>query len=270
MKPTAPGRIGFVSDLHILSRTGLVPPDWRMKRDPLAPMQAYLWDCFVDFRSRCPPLDILVIVGDLVEGETPTMKGTVGGVSDRYADQIEAATEVLGPLVKKSKETILVTGTPFHEDEHVVEDIGSKLRTRKWATNGRRHSGIILDLTFRGQRINCSHHQTRGWMWLGGAASRIAVLSAAAEASAKFNGADVIVRGDLHTSVLQQTLGKWVCFLPAWTMPGAHAIKSMEAVRAHLATDIGAQVMTVTEDGDLAWSGNKFHYPLFKLPIVRA
>ena len=36
-------RIGFISDLHILSRYGLVPPGWRQKRDPLAPLQTYLW-----------------------------------------------------------------------------------------------------------------------------------------------------------------------------------------------------------------------------------
>lgn len=259
--------IGFVSDLHVLSRYGLVPPEWRHESDPLAEMQRYLWQCWQHFIDAIPPLDALVVIGDVIEGTLQLRGVPRDHVSDDASDQIDAAEATLGPLVRKARSVYLVHGTPFHDGGgDRMEAIGERLDTVRWA--GRRRAGQVLDLAWNGIVVNCSHHNTRGWMWLGGAGSRISVLAAASEAVGKAPRADVIVRGDLHTSLKVETLGKWVCFLPGWTMPGPYAIRRMEATRAYLATDIGGAVMTYGENG-IGWHAD-LTYPLFQRRIVNS
>lgn len=252
----------------MLSRYGLIPPDWRTKKDVLRPVQEYLWSCYEDFLPRCPPLDALLIVGDVVEGTVQLRAEPRGHVSDDEVDQLDACEETLAPLCKKAKQVYLVAGTPFHDASGGrMEALGKRLKdacpntdVRRWA--GRRYAGQVLNLQWHGLNINASHHNTRGWMWLGGSASRMAVLSAAAEAARKLPHADIIVRGDLHTSLKVETLGKWVCYLPGWTMPNPHAIRKMEAVRAYLATDIGGAVMSYDDKtGAIGWLP-KLQYPL--------
>jgi hypothetical protein len=260
--------IGLISDLHVLSRYGLVPPAWRRARDPLLPIQEYLWACYADFVARCPALDALLIVGDVIEGTIQLRAEPRGVVSDDESDQLDAAEETLAPLVGKARETYLVAGTSFHDGAGGrLEAIGRRLGAVPWA--GGRYAGQVLHLEIAGKTINASHHQTRGWMWLGGAASRVAVLAAAAEAAAKLPHADLIVRGDLHSSLQAKVLGKWVCFLPGWTMPNPHAIKRMEAVRAHLATDIGAAVCIFGPDHTVGWLEG-CTYPLARQEVIRA
>jgi hypothetical protein len=230
-------------------------------------VQEYLWRCWQDFVSHCPPLDVLLVVGDVVEGTVQLRAAPRGNASDDAMDQIDACEATLAPLCAKTQKTFLIAGTPFHDSHgERMEDLGRRLKTEAWASGGR-YSGQVLNLQWRGLRINASHHMTRGWVWLAGAASRTAVLAAAAEAAEKLPGADIIVRGDLHTKVLARTLNKWVCFLPGWTMPTPHAVRKMEAVRAYLATDIGAVVMEY--DGEtIGW--RSFEYPLAKQSVVRA
>lgn len=257
--------LGLISDIHVLSKYGLMPPDWRTKRDPLLPMQQYLWSCYEDYVSRIPRLDTLIVVGDIVEGTVQLRAEPRGSASDDEVDQLDACEETLLPLCRKAGAVYLTAGTPFHDaNGGRVEALGTRLREKgvnvvRYA--GRRFAGQVLNLQWNNLIINASHHNTRGWMWLGGAASRIAVLSAAAEAVRKVPRADVIVRADLHTSLKMETLGKWVCFLPGWTMPNPHAIRKMEWTRVHLATDIGGAVMTYAEDGTIGWMRGLM-YPL--------
>ena len=242
-------QLGLISDLHVLSRFGLVPPEWRQKRDPLRTVQHYLWGCYQDFVTRCPPLDVLLVVGDVVEGTVQLRGEPRGSASDDATDQLDACEETLRPLCAKAKRVYLVSGTPFH-DAHGdrMEDLGRRLKTVPWAP-GNRHAGHVLNLRWQGLTINASHHNTRGWQWIGGATSRMAVLAAAAESAGKLPHADIIVRGDLHTFFAAQTLDKQIILLPGWTMPNPHAVRKMEAIRAYLATDIGAVVVSVSKDG---------------------
>lgn len=246
-------RIGFVSDLHILSRYGLVPTGWRQRDDPMRRVQSYLYSCFQHFVRTCPPLDVLVVVGDIAEGVVQLRAEPRGIATDDPVAQAKAATQVLRPLRDKAKKLYLVEGTPFHDGHgQLTQIVGDNLGAERWAS-GDRYAGQLLVLKWQGLNINISHHQTRGWMWLGGSASRQAVLAAAAEAARKVPRADVIVRADLHCQLVVRTLNKWVCFLPGWTMPNPHAIRKMEATRAYLQTDIGGAVMTKLEDGTIGW-----------------
>lgn len=201
-------------------------------------------------------METLLIVGDIVEGTVQLRAEPRGHVSDDEVDQLDACEETLLPLCRKADAVYLLHGTPFHDATGGrMEAIAGRLQKKginvvQW--NGRRHAGQVLNLKWHDLIINASHHNTRGWMWLGGSASRMAVLSAAAEAARKLPHADVIVRGDLHTSIKTETLGKWICYLPGWTMPNPHAIRKMEAIRAYLATDIGGACMTY-ENGAIGW-----------------
>lgn len=233
-------------------------------------MQDYLWGCYEDGVGRTPHLDALLLIGDLVEGTVQLRAEPRGNASDDEVDQLDACEYGLLPLCQKADLVYLIAGTPFHDaNGGRLEALGDRLTKKgvnvvRWSGSPEtpRYAGQLLNLRWRGLTVNASHHNTRGWMWLGGSASRMAVLAAAAEAARKLPHADVIVRGDLHTSLKVETLGKWVCYLPGWTMPNPHAIRKMEAVRAYLATDIGAAVMSRDEETNTTgWVGNLM-YPL--------
>lgn len=210
---------------------------------------------------------MLVVVGDLVEGLIQLRAEPRGIATDDPVAQGRAAAKALRPLRDKAKRLYLVEGTPFHDGHgQVTEKVGDALGAEPWAS-GKRYAGQVLNLKWNGLRINASHHQTRGWLWLAGSANRMATFAAAGEAAAKMPGADVIVRGDLHTKVLARVLGKWVCFLPGWTVPNPHAIRKMEATRSYLMTDIGAVVMELT-DGAIGW--RHFEYPVVRQRVVDA
>lgn len=265
--------LGQISDIHVLSKYGLVPPDWRIKRDPLYHVQKYLWSCYENYVDRVPMMDALLIVGDIVEGTVQLRAEPRGHISDDEVDQLDGCEETLLPLCRKAGAVYFVSGTPFHDATGGrIEAVAARLKEKginvvAWA--GRRHAGQVLHLQWNGLMVNASHHNTRGWMWLAGSASRLAVLSAANEAARKTPRADVIIRGDLHTHLILKTLGKWVCYLPGWTMPNPHAIRKMEATRAYLATDIGGACMTYDEKLGIGWVDG-LTYPLCESKVTVA
>lgn len=257
-------RLGIVSDLHVFSRYGLIPPaHLSTAKLPTATVHEYLWKCWEDFCTRCPRLDALIVNGDWIEGENPTKRDAMDAVTDDENLQIDAAVETLRPLREKATDFWVVRGTPWHEGKHftAVESAARQLDANRWTD--KRYTGLVLEGSFHGLSLNVTHHMTTGAIYAGTLATRTNLFAAAAELLGKTIPADVIIRSHAHMKFIGKTLGKWVVQTPAWKVVNPYAIKRMEYYRANLLSDIGALVLTTEGHGDVSWTEFDYLPPQF-------
>jgi hypothetical protein len=257
-------RCGFVADTHCLSRYGLIPPAFRLSAhaQPAAQFYAYLWECWSDFVDRCPPLDLLVLAGDLNEGENPTRRQAMDALTDDLLVQGEATVETLAPLVAKASQTVAVRGTAWHEGKHyeTSERIARELGCVEWTPH--RYTGYVLEADWCGLRLNVAHHQTTGAVYRGTLADRATLFAAAAEREAKLLPCDLLVRAHLHSQYIGRSHDHWFVSLPAWTLANPHAMSRMGVERAILLNDIGALVLVTDGRGHIGWE--EYRYPAYR------
>ena len=109
-------RIGIVSDLHCGSRWGL-RPNPHLSDFQVTEANLWLWECWLRLIDLFPPLDLLILNGDLIDGPQKRSDGT-GLVSTCVGEQTGMAIQALKPLVAKAKKVIRMSGTPHHETFH--------------------------------------------------------------------------------------------------------------------------------------------------------
>src|SRR2546426_7815683 len=113
-------RVLVVSDLHCGSQWGLWPernmvlPDGRDL--PLNKGQKYLLRCWEDMTRRVAALkpDILVVNGDVIDGEQYHQRGTEATTTLTVA-QTKAASKLLEPLTALVREVYFIQGTEYHD-----------------------------------------------------------------------------------------------------------------------------------------------------------
>lgn len=262
-KPERVYRIGFLGDTHCLSRYGVTPPQFRpAKSGPAEMFMDYIWAAWCDLVKRCPPLDVLIFMGDAYEGEASGKYDPLDALTDDLNVQADATVAALGMLRPKVKKLWMLRGTQRHEGRHfeILERIALELDAQEWAD--RRRSGFVLEGTFHGLHINATHHMTTGWLYKGTAADRTALLSAAAEGEGKIHHADVIARAHLHMKFLCRSHGRWVLLCPCMKLTTPWAVKRMSFEKAHLLGDLGMMVLSTTGRNDIAWQD--IEYPAFK------
>lgn len=259
-------RLGLISDLHMLQKYALVPPKFRIAGgsavDPTAKYQEYLWDCWLDFAKRVPPLEVLIINGDIIHGRDKKQYG-VEVVSSDLTDQAQAFVYAVGLLRDKVGKLWITRGTSYHEDMYeAVEWAATELDAEKWGPN--RRTGNVLEGVWQGRTFNVTHHMTRGFIYKGTAASRTSLLAAAAEAEGKVNRADIIVRSHLHMKYVGKPNGKWVIFTPGWSLLNPYAVKTLEYYRGQTMSDIGAIILSTDGKGPLTVDDETFRYAPYK------
>jgi hypothetical protein len=213
----------------------------------------WLWECWLDFCRKCPPLDSLIVNGDTIEGESPSKRDAMDALTDDLNLQVDAAVETLSLIRPKTKQLVLLRGTPYHEGRHAeaIERIGADLDAMEWAP--RRRSGFILEADFHGLRLNVSHPMTIGAIYRGTVADRTAIFAAAAERLGKTLEADIIIRSHIHSTHKSQTHDKWVLLTRCFKAVNMYAVNRMEFYRASLLNDIGAHVLETDGQGSVSW-----------------
>jgi hypothetical protein len=241
------------SDLHCGSSLALWPRNHRHTDGvhQLASYQEWLLDRWNEMVEGLPRLDAVIINGDLLDGENNKGSGR-GCITSDPADQAQAAVVLLSALRKKCRQMWLTRGTPYHEgaSHEGLELVGSELKCERWGA-GNRYSDLVLERSWRGHIINATHHQTTGFIWALGAASRMAAFASVAEADKGLPRADVIVRSHTHTDGIAFVNGRWVIMTPCWSFVTPYAIKKQEYYRATATNALGAVLLTDT-DGTLS------------------
>jgi hypothetical protein len=148
-----PLRVVVEGDLHCGHYTGTTHPDFDLQGNAfggktLREIRRQIWDHYVKILEELQPIDILVVNGDLIDGQGERSSGTEEFFTDRrkQAEMAIAALEVA-----KARQIYLTYGTPYHtgKAEDFEEDIA-------------KHFGAIiqsrLSLDVNGLRFGFRHH----------------------------------------------------------------------------------------------------------------
>jgi len=131
-------RVLVMGDTHCGHRAGLTPPHWWQQPDPesiLPGLQRRLWGGFKAGVNACKPIDLLLHMGDAIDGKGTRSGGTELLTTDR-AEQVKMAVQCIAQV--EAPKVIMVYGTPYHvgveedwEDE-VAEKAKAEIHDQAW------------------------------------------------------------------------------------------------------------------------------------------
>ena len=104
-------KILTLNDTHCGAISGLTPPAHWSNDAEIASVQKVHWDFFVAKLAEIGPIDVLVLVGDMIDGKAVKAGGRDLSTADRLA-QVKIAKEVVEAVA--APKVYVVTGTPYH------------------------------------------------------------------------------------------------------------------------------------------------------------
>ena len=250
-----PQRIGFIGDLHCGSHYGLWPEDdIPGSKSKKFKGVRYLANCYKDMLEKWPDLDILVLMGDLVDGKQ-RKSSSCGIFTANMDEQVEGAIDVLRPLCNKAKKIIRVTGTPYHEEfDNCLKALDKEFGIKK--------SAQVINLDLNGNILNVAHHPASGsTLYYGTAVDKESLWSTVATAERNVPNARWIVRAHKHNWIFQETRFKTTCITPCFELPTPHAIKTNYW---RFQPSIGGLLMQADKTHD---SGYRFTASLYDVPM---
>lgn len=190
-------RIAIVGDMHCGHHAGLTPPRWingafhhpDHPLHKLAVVSGKLWDWYIKEVKAVGAVDMVVDVGDSIDGTGEKSGGTELNDRDRNR-QVQAAIDC--HRVWKTSNRLFVYGTGYHTGNHedfenqIAEEFNAKIGSHEWI----QVNGITIDV---------KHHLNKGKNAL---LLEIGHNQEWAESGLQPR-ADVLVRGHVHAHRIQ-------------------------------------------------------------------
>lgn len=226
-------RVGFLGDMHVGSAFGPWPPDAELsiggRHEPNIG-QRYVTDNWYGIAEAIPPLDVLVLNGDIIDGQQPKDRGRYILEPDPQY-QARAALLLLQPFLAKAHVLYCTEGTPYHEGEGAM-----------WAEWLAREIGAVskdehccwdwLLLEMAGLRWDIAHRQSIMMRYRSTALEREMQFSAMLS-----DTADVIVRSHSHSYMFLQMVSdghvQTSLSTPAWQLQTHYARTSASPNRLY-------------------------------------
>jgi hypothetical protein len=255
-----PETIGIVADLHCGSRWGLYP---KSKMPPDTPEAVrWLWSCWEWLIENWPPLDLLILNGDEIDGKQGRAASTGLWNADLSA-QVDYAIECLEPLVKKARKVIRQNGTGYHvSTEQPLRQLDEHFRVNP--TDAAR--SIVRDIQLAdGAILNVKHQpEGEGTLYRGTGLDREVLWACLSETVKGLPKATHLIRSHLHSSAHLRGFGKEINFTPGWCLQQPYALHKR---RYRWMPDIGA---TLLVRDPLGFHGYRVVTKTFDLPRVEA
>lgn len=131
-------KVLFISDLHCGHLVGLTPPGFQAANNPTVPkkrkvaaVQRDQWDTYKAMVDKERPFDVIICVGDCIDGKGQRSGGTELLTTDR-GEQGIMATYAIKEAMSASTKVAMVYGTPYHTgvgedwEDKVAEEVGAK------------------------------------------------------------------------------------------------------------------------------------------------
>lgn len=260
----SPQHIGFLGDIHCGSHYGLWP-------DELLPSRGYsgvkyLNECWSHLCDSWPQLDMLVLMGDLIDGPQAKSKGT-GLFDTDLSKQAEGAIEVIQQAVDKLQPSriLRVDGTPYHEGFH-----GAMRLIDKHFQIAKRDSQQVIDINLGTKKepaiLNVAHHPMGGSTLYAGTQLDKEMLWANLSAHrGKVPAVRWIVRAHRHFFGLMRDGWTTMIANPCWQLATPHAVKGNYW---KWQPDIGGVLMSRDETEELSYSIRPTLYDLPKREVL--
>ena len=219
----APATVIIASDLHCGSRFGLIDPESEHGRQ--SPIQKYIWECWMWIAENWPKPDLLVLNGDVIDGEQRKSSGT-GIHTSKLSEQVDIAADCLKPFLDKLKprKIIRAEGTAYHEGFHGAVHLLDKT-IGICAVTGMEPFDVEL---MNGRILNVKHHPEGGMaLYMGTMQDRETLWATIAESRQGLPEATFIVRSHLHTHAEFKGCGKVHIQTPSfeWSTPYAQKLR---------------------------------------------
>ena len=222
-----PKTVVFISDLHVGSRRGLCPPKVKLQElgaehKPSKRQQAIL-KCWQETVSEWRKPDLLVVVGDLVEGQARRSRGV-----NVWTTDVDLQGQIAANLIEEweAKKVLIVAGSDYHV-------VVSGLSAEEWIARDLKRRGInVLPcdpkgsnaltadevyFSVHGKTFHASHRieSTRFINYRSTAINReIAQNKLASEA--EVHRVDCVIRAHLHHFWAIDTGKSYAMIIPGW------------------------------------------------------
>jgi len=257
-------KVVIISDTHCGAPCGLTPPDWQwpflksakdeyiVRRNKYARIQSEMWNWYTKTLKDLGEIDVLIHLGDAIDGNNSKMGGVENLVVDRNQQCDMASTCI---KVAKADKKFMIYGTGYHTgnnedyEELIAKEVNADIGSHSWI----KINGKIFDCKHK--LGNSSMPYTRGTaiskekMWNSIWAER--------ELQPK---SDILLRGHVHYDYFTGSSD----FL-AVVCPGLEWTNRYGARNCTSLVTVGLVVFDVEEDGNYSWE-----YKIAKLPTQKA
>ena len=172
MSQVGPTRVVFFGDSHCGSNVGLTPPAYQYQyisnpkteelrtQNKWARLQKECWNWYVDRVGILKPIDLLLNMGDNIDGDGSRSGGTELITTDRKK-QVCMAIECIE--VAETKKMTMVYGTPYHtgQAEDFEVDIATHFKCKIGGHEWEEVNGCMFDLKHK--QSNCKNPATGIW-----------------------------------------------------------------------------------------------------------
>jgi hypothetical protein len=245
-------RFAAVSDLHIMSRYSLFPPNFETKNQKFPPNdgQLQIWNSYKEFCDVCDEWEVetVLVAGDVVHGQNYKERG-LGLMSTNMNEQIDAACTALKPLLKGRK-SHWVSGSGYHVDQNglsIEELIFDRLQAEK-ATTGAFYGPVAnLNISPFNKLLNLTHGGGRAAYYRESIIAREIVYGKVANQNGKLPKIDMYIHGHFHwfNHLHQQNVHHLQ--LPGWTAYEPASIFTQAYTR--MQPDIGGALILFDDVG---------------------
>ena len=215
-KKKYPETIGVIADIHCGSLRGLLNPknrEFRARREDARALRD-IWDHWLWTANNWPKLDLLILAGDLIEGQQRKDE-SIGVHTTDLGEQAKLAEECLAPLLSKLKppRIIRLVGTKYHEGYHgALNYLDAAIGVEKV----RQVANIRLA---NGEILNAKHEpESKSAMNRGGAFQTEIKNAIIAETVSGLPRATFLMRSHNHQGGMLQTYDKVKFAAPCWQM----------------------------------------------------
>lgn len=242
-----PKQVLFIGDTHCGHENGLTGPEWweYIEAGPKRECAKRGWAWWLDFNKRRGPFDLVVSLGDGIDGRGEKNDGREIIVppekqKDMYLSVLEST---------RCSQFALCEGTHYHSSDGCKWELETvKLLLARGAAVD---FGERLSLTINGYHVDAKHHVGGSQAPSGGDAALRAEIVSAAEWAAEYGYKvpNCSVRGHVHRERVVGGGKRWCRTLPAlqmWT--------SFGALRCRGLFHWGATVLNVSPSGVGIWS----------------
>jgi len=188
-----------LGDLHSGHRAGLTPPQWQYpirggtkQRNAWGKSQHETWGAYLDLIEKTkPPIDLLIVNGDLIDGRGQLSGSTELLTTDRV-EQAQMAYEAL--KIWGARKVVISYGTPYHVaadgddlERSIAESLGGEIHSHPFVEV----EGVTFDIKHKVGSSSIPHGRgtplAKEWLWN--------LLWAEREEQPK---ADIILRSHIH------------------------------------------------------------------------
>ena len=244
-------RVVVIGDTHCGHRVGLTPPQWMLNEDndndaKWLGLQRAQWDWYVKTIRALRPIDLLLVMGDCVDGRGDRANGR-DVIRPGRTDQVDMAEIAI--LEARAKKIEGVYGTRYHVtdwEEDLFNRLGSKAKIG--AHGWPRVNGVTFDIKHKVGASGASEHTRHT------AIMRAKLWNTIWAEAARQPNADILLRGHVHYCRGGfRVVGEKVVW--AMTCPALQGIGTeYGAEQCEGLVDFGLMHFDITPTGNYTWT----------------